>query len=745
MEFNLAQALRSQGKAIAFHPALADRATPVSVYSPGASRQEAKLSQREAALHQDAYGGVQAMDSVMNAVDLYATSASAAQWRLERPDGTRLVEKKTKHTPKDVEVGPEELYFLLKRPNPFMLYDELISLFVMDLLLVGNAYWLKWRVNDKGQPLALYRLAPAHVKIIPGPWGPVRYEYQPPGTSKPLKLQPKDILHFKLPNPHDAYYGMGVVRKGGRAVDLELAVTETMAAHYENRADPSLVVQSERRVPRDVFNKLRAQLRGRVSGPAKSGELLVLEAGLKAETLTTNDKAALFEKVSGMSQQRVYAMFRTHPKLFGITSNAGEDKVVDVRREFDTYVMRPFLDKIQLRVTEYIAQAWDVDFKIDYNYVIPQDELLKNVSTVAAIPGLKVRELRRFMLPLGFLDGESTGDPEIDEEILNMPMEEMDENGQGGAADRPLAGEAGRPPKGENTSNFRKTRKQPATKPSGKAVTRLGTSPGALERLERAISGAEAKALESGHGDNVTISVGRKLQDEERPEDRTLTSRSQAVDEIAEFIQTGLAEEATKLERAMLDHAEGKAFTKKDVVKRMRQSQAWVTFREGVERILTEAGKRALQASVMDQAELGRVADDLDYDAIVKGVVHRKEGLPSILRTAKNRLIAKVANLGPEATKAEADAVIQEHIAEWKSGHAETIAIAEAVELYNEGTLTVAEETGAEEVFVFEEEDAPDEPCQEARNSVWPIEYAREHRKEHPRCRRAFSPLGAVS
>lgn len=29
-----------------------------------------------------------------------------------------------------------------------MLYDELMSLLVIDLLMVGNGYWYKWRNND---------------------------------------------------------------------------------------------------------------------------------------------------------------------------------------------------------------------------------------------------------------------------------------------------------------------------------------------------------------------------------------------------------------------------------------------------------------------------------------------------------------------------------------------------------------------------------------------------------------------
>jgi HK97 family phage portal protein len=744
MPFDLSRALEQPGgKAIVAHPALRG-SEPVSVYQPGAARKGALLTQREAKRHGDAYGGDQAIDHVMNAVDLYANTVGGAEWRLQKPDGTRLVEKKTEHDSKDVEVGPEDLYELLKRPNPYMLYDELMSLAMIDLLMVGNAYWYKYRSNSEGKPLALYRLAPPYVKIKPGQFGPDSYEYQLPGMRDPLKISREKVMHMRLPNPHDAYYGMGVIRKGGRLLDLELEVTNTMASYYANKAEPSVIIQSERRVPRDVFNKLRAQLRARIGGSSNAGELLVLESGLKAETLSRSAQEAMFKDISNLSAARIYAMFRTNPRLFGLTpEGSSTDKVSDARREFDTYVMRPFLDKLQRQMTENITKAWDLEFKIDYNYVIPQDELLKNISTVAAIPGIKVRELRRALLPLGFLDGESTGDPEIDDEILNMPMEELDENGMNGAADRPLAGEAGRPPKGENTTSFSRSRtpkRSPSTsrtpKPAGKA----------LEDLQEALRRAEAKAAINVPDDNVNISVGRKLTGEKRPGDPSGPSRDRAVNDITTFIEAATREEATKLERALLDHVEGKAFSKKDVAKRIANSEAWVTFREGMERVLQEAGRRALSASVMDQAEQGRVAEDeLDYDAIVNSVIHRKGGLNKFVQNLKRRTVAKIQNLGPEATVQEANALVQDHIKEFKAGQAGVIAVSEAVELYNEGVLSVAEATGATEVFVIEEDDAPDQPCLDARDSVWSIEYARDHRKEHPNCRRAFVALDPVS
>ncbi len=743
MPFELGRALENAGgKAIGAHPAL-QSSDPISVYQPGAPRQDTKLTQREANRHLDAYGGKQAIDHVMNAVDLYSTTVGAAKWRLQKPDGTRLVEKKTEHDPEGVEVGPEDLYELLSRPNPFMLYDELMQLAITDLLMVGNAYWVKYRMNSEGKPLALYRLAPPYVKIVPGEWGPKRYEYQLPGMRDPLKIPLQKMVHMKLPNPHDAYYGMGVIRKGGRLLDMELEITNTMASYYANKAEPSVIIQSERRVPRDVFNKLRAQLRARISGSNNAGELLVLESGLKAETLSRSAQEAMFKDISNLSANRIYAMFRTSPRLFGLTpEGSGADKVSDARREFDTYVMRPFLDRLERRMTENITKAWDLEFHIDYSYAIPQDELLKNISTVAAIPGIKVRELRRALLPLGFLDGESTGDEEIDDEILNMPMEEIDESGMNGAADRPLAGEAGRPPKGANTTSFSRSR-TPKRSPS---VARAPAKK-ALEDLQEAIRKAEAKAvINVKNPENVNTSVGRKLSGENRPGDPSGPSRDRAVADIARFIEAATAEEATKLERALLDHVEGKAFSKKDVASRIAKSEAWVAFREGMERILHEAGRRALSASVMDQAEQGRIADEeLDYEAITNSVIHRKGGLNKFVQNLKRRTMAKIQNLGPDATTQEANALVVEHIKEFKAGQANVIAISEAVELYNEGVLSVAEATGASEVFVIEEEDAPDEPCQEARDSVWTIDYARDHRKEHPNCRRGFVALDPVS
>ena len=228
------------------------------------------------------------------------------------------------------------------------------------------------------------------------------------------------------------------------------------------------------------FKKLKAQLRSRTAGPQNAGELLVLEAGLNATTLSPSARDSLFEELTHLTRDRIFAMFRASPKLFGYTDqSAGSDKVSDARREFDTYVMRPFMDKLQRLISIGLTQAWGVDFDIEYRYTVPPEELLKNASLLAAIPGVKPRELRRYLAPIGI--PESSGDAEVDEMILNMPGPEMDEDGEGGFADRNLVGEKGRPPKGENTRSL------------GQAASRAGAK--ALDDILAEFKEVEAKAM----------------------------------------------------------------------------------------------------------------------------------------------------------------------------------------------------------------------------------------------------------
>jgi HK97 family phage portal protein len=718
MDFDFSRVLARQveGKALPAHPAFMSRG-PIATYQPGrGSRDQALISQREASRHAEAYGGDQAIDWVYDSIGLYSDPVSTAPYTLERPDGTKLVRTKTDGTPPEYKVGPAELYKLLDKPNPYMLYDEFMALLVIDLLLVGNHYWFKWNWNTPAA--ALYRLAPSHVKIKPGPYGPEGYEYQPPGAPRPLKIKPENIVHFRRPNPHSQWYGLGVIQGAGRSMDLELAITDTMASYYENKADPSLIVQSERRVPRDVFNKLRAQLRARVSGSPNAGELLVLEAGLKASSLSTSASDALFDRLGKMSRDRVLTKFRASPLLFGLMDeSSGSNKVSDARREFDNYTLRPFMEKVARQVTAAVTEDFNCVYKIAHRQILPPEEAIKVGESVAKMPGAKVREVRRQYEQFGI--EESTGDPEIDNLVINVPGEELDEDGMNGLADQPLSTEPGRPPLVKNTAAFGVANAKVREPAEGKAF--------------------DLAAIESRLDGLVEGKASQPLPSEERPPDNFAAARKTDIDGIALTIAAELRDATSALERELLDHVEGKALKSSDLVSRIKRSPAWTAFKAKVTSILEEGARRGAASGVMHSGLAPE--EDIDYDDIVKSVVHRPDGVRGIIATLRERVVNRIKEArAANGERHDFEAAVRDVIAEWGNSQATTIADTEVVHAYNEATLTAAEVSGVKRVFVTDGDDH-DEPCIEANGQVWEIAHARTNRLEHPRCRRAFLPL----
>jgi HK97 family phage portal protein len=771
MAFSFDRAL--EGKALAPHSAFMGR-DPVSVYSPGAPRQESALTQREAARHLDAYGGQQAMDVVHDAIGLYTDAISTAPYKLERLDGTKLVRQKTKGTPPDHEVGPKEVYDLLDRPSQHMIYDELLSLFVMDYMLIGNAYWYRMRPGADGRDMNLYRLAPAYVKIIPGKFGPKRYEYQVPGQRDKLILQPEDVIHFRRPNPHSAFYGIGVIQGGGRSMDMELAIVDTITSYYENKADPSLVVSTERRVSRDVFTKLRAQMRARTAGPKRAGELLVLESGLKADTLGASASDALFDKLMTMSRGRVLQKFRAHPRLLGLAVESGgsTDKISDIRREFDNYTLRPFMKRMAAAINSGLLEAeFGVRMVFDYQQVLPAEEAIKVGESVGKLPGVKIREVRKQYEQFGI--EESTGDPDLDEEVLNLPLGNLGPDGQpldpsvASGADQPLGSEPGRPPKPSNTHAIGNAAGKALPDADGRALTpltghrwprwyaeqrerdRLAALPRrsvgevsamlAAKALEDAVRKAEGKA-----GPVSTPAPDNRLPGEQRPADNFATARKVDIDSAMTQMTAGLRDATIELERGLLDTLEGKALKTSDLVTRVKQSPSWKTFEERLRAILSDGASQAAASGVMHS---GLTPDEeIDYDEIAADTINRPDGVRGIIKTLKQRYANKIKEArAADAERSEFETAIRSVTALWNENQAPAIADSEATEAYNEGTLTAAELSGVPTVFVVEEEDAPDKPCQDARHAVWTIDFARKNRKEHPRCRRAFIPLTEAS
>lgn len=140
---------------------------------------------------------------------------------------------------------------LLSRPNPWMNGFEFAQMRMLFLQLTGNFYMHPVVESAKVGKQGVNRVnelwvAPSqYVKIVPaerhtGEW--VKEYIYGVDTNAERRFSPDEILHFKLPNPGNQWYGLGVVEAGFTALRILASQAETDQAKYDNHARPDLAV-----------------------------------------------------------------------------------------------------------------------------------------------------------------------------------------------------------------------------------------------------------------------------------------------------------------------------------------------------------------------------------------------------------------------------------------------------------------------------------------------------------------------
>jgi HK97 family phage portal protein len=399
-------------------------------------------------------GTDKAMDWVADCMGVIAETAAHAAWHLEDNEGNTTPRTRAE-ADKGARLADPWLVQLLEEPNGYQSWEEVIELFVIDRFITGDGFLYMRGDDGQGRPLQLLRLPPQHTEVVPGKKGELIecYEYKAPGQP-PVKLAPEKVIHWKGPNPHDSYRGAGVIAMGPRVFDGEIALTETKTAYYENGARLEGVLEAEQAISESNAAKLRRQFAGIYAGARQAFQVAVLGRGLTYKPIQSDATKAEFGLMSDQSRDRILALFRVPKAKLGLSSGTSSTtQPAEERRNFDNDRMRPILDTLQTLLTRELTSKFELILKIDYEYQMPVEEQFKLGGEFAAVPGVLVREVRdRFKLPrLTTVLADEAKAKEIEETVLNMPGEN---DNASGVKDRPLPGEAGRPPDPGNTAAF---------------------------------------------------------------------------------------------------------------------------------------------------------------------------------------------------------------------------------------------------------------------------------------------------
>lgn len=218
------------------------------------------------------------------------------------------------------ELDDHPLAQLLERPNPWQGGSSFFENLAAFLMLSGNSY-IEAVGPDRGAPRELYVLRPDRMKVIPGnAQQPVAgYQYTVGRTT--VNFKPDEILHLKLFNPLDDWYGMSPIEAAARSIDQSNESRAWNVALLQNSARPPGALVTEHELSEEQYQRLKEEIQEKYAGSKNAGRPLLLEGGLDWKEMGLSPADMHWLEGLKLSAREIAIAFGVPPELIGDTAN----------------------------------------------------------------------------------------------------------------------------------------------------------------------------------------------------------------------------------------------------------------------------------------------------------------------------------------------------------------------------------------------------------------------------------------
>ncbi len=250
--------------------------------------------------------------------------------------------------------------------------QALLETLASQMLLHGNGYVQVLRDAD-GQPAELFALRPERVRILPDANGwPVAFLYSLGETS--LQIDAVDefgrpnVIHIRTYHPADDHYGAGCLEAAEEAVAIHNAAARWNRALLENAARPSGALVYDPGEPgaalsADQFDRIKAELAAAFSGESNAGRPMLLEGGLKWQTLALSPADMDFATLKAAAARDVALAFGVPPMLLGLPGDNTYANYREANRALWRLTLLPLAGKLLAALAEGLV-PWFPDAKM---------------------------------------------------------------------------------------------------------------------------------------------------------------------------------------------------------------------------------------------------------------------------------------------------------------------------------------------------------------------------------------------
>ena len=222
--------------------------------------------------------------------------------------------------------------------------QTLVEPVALHLLLHGNGY-VQIACDAGGEPTELFALRPERVSVDVDARGwPVGYRYKV--GDRVTRLATEDgvgrvaIVHLKSIHPLDDHYGLGCVGAASGPVAIHNAAARPSGALVYDSGRDGAVLSAEQ------FARLKAEMEAAFQGAANAGRPMLLEGGLKWQSLSMTPAEMDFVALKAAAAREIALAFGVPPLLLGLPGDSTYANYREANKALWRQTLVPLLAKI---------------------------------------------------------------------------------------------------------------------------------------------------------------------------------------------------------------------------------------------------------------------------------------------------------------------------------------------------------------------------------------------------------------
>ena len=285
--------------------------------------------------------------------------------------------------------------------------QSLVETLAANLLLHGNGY-IQIMKDAHGAPTELFALRPDRVRVVTGSNGwPCAYDYTVTGDTTRLPVEDENgwpgMIAIRAMHPLDDHAGAGALEAAWQAVLIHNAATHWNRALLENAARPSGALVYETgdgaTLAHEQFERLKRELDIAFSGSANAGRPMLLDGGLKWQSMALTPADMDFATLKGAAARDIALAFGVPPMLLGLPGDNTYANYREASRALWRLTLLPLAEKIFAALREGLAPWFpDAVLGIDLDRVPALSEDRERLwSQVAAADFLSTAEKRQIL------------------------------------------------------------------------------------------------------------------------------------------------------------------------------------------------------------------------------------------------------------------------------------------------------------------------------------------------------------